>query len=79
LIRWVAAFQLLAAQAPAADLTGLGAGAINPAAPRLIAGFESSTGNKVTPRGDIAGAIASASIGPGAPRAFLASLAEQIA
>jgi molybdate transport system substrate-binding protein len=58
MIRWVAAFLLLlAAQARAADITVLSAGAINSVAQALTPGFESSTGNKVTLRNDTVGGL----------------------
>jgi molybdate transport system substrate-binding protein len=58
MIRWVAAFLLLlAAQARAADITVLSAGAINSVAKALIPEFEASTGNKVTLRNDTVGGL----------------------
>jgi molybdate transport system substrate-binding protein len=58
MIRWVAAcLLLLAAQAQAADITVLSAGAINSVAKALIPEFEASTGNKVTLRNDTVGAL----------------------
>jgi molybdate transport system substrate-binding protein len=57
-IRWVAAFLLLAAPAVhAADITVLSAGAINSVAKTLTPTFEASTGNKVTLRNDTVGGL----------------------
>lgn len=57
MIRWVAAFLLLAGSARAADITVLSAGAINSVAEALTSAFEASTGNKVTLRNDTVGGL----------------------
>jgi molybdate transport system substrate-binding protein len=57
LIRWIAAFLLLAAPVRAADLTVLSAGAINSVAAALTPAFEASTGNKITLRNDTVGGL----------------------
>jgi molybdate transport system substrate-binding protein len=57
MIRWIAAFLLLAAPVRAADITVLSAGAINSVAKALTPGFEASTGNKVTLRNDTVGGL----------------------
>lgn len=58
MIRWIAAFLLLAAPVVhAADITVLSAGAINSVAKTLVPAFEAKTGNKVTLRNDTVGGL----------------------
>jgi molybdate transport system substrate-binding protein len=61
LIRWIAAFLLLTAQAPlraeAADLTVLSAGAISAVAATLGPAWQDGTGNRITLRNDTVGAL----------------------
>ena len=57
MIRWVAVFLLLALPARAADITVLGAGAINSVAKALTPAFEATSGNKVTLRNDTVGGL----------------------
>jgi molybdate transport system substrate-binding protein len=58
MIRWIAAFLLLAAPAVhAADITVLSAGAINSVAKALTPAFEAKTGNKVILRNDTVGGL----------------------
>lgn len=57
MIRWIAAFLLLAAPAGAADLTVLSAGAIHSVASTLAPDFEAKTGNKLILRNDTVGGL----------------------
>jgi molybdate transport system substrate-binding protein len=54
-IRWIAAFVLVAAPAGAAELTVLTAGAFKPVAAALVLAFEARTGDTVILRNDTAG------------------------
>jgi molybdate transport system substrate-binding protein len=56
-IRWVGAFLLLAAQAHAADVTVLSAGAFSSVARALAPGFEARSGNTVILRNDTVGGL----------------------
>ena len=57
MIRWIAAFLLLAAPAGAAELTVLSAGAIHSVATAIAPSFEAATGNKVVLRNDTVGGL----------------------
>ncbi len=57
MIRWIAAFLLLAAPVRAADLVVLSAGAIHSVALAMAPGFEASTGNKLDLRNDTVGGL----------------------
>jgi molybdate transport system substrate-binding protein len=57
LIRWIAAFLLLALPSQAAELTVLSAGAFKQVAAAVIPAFEASTGNTVTLQNDTVGAL----------------------
>lgn len=57
MIRWIAAFLLLAAPAGAAELTVLSAGAIQSVATAMAPSFEAATGNKVVLRNDTVGGL----------------------
>lgn len=57
MIRWLAAFLLLATPAGAADLTILSAGAINSVATQIAPSFEATTGNHLTLQNDTVGGL----------------------
>jgi molybdate transport system substrate-binding protein len=57
MIRWIAAFLLLAAPVGAADLTVLSAGAINSVASSVAPAFQASTGNTLILRNDTVGGL----------------------